>query len=58
MAALAGVLEGHDVSLDVLTSVASGRGGIIQSTYSMIFVERRWRGMRIASMTGARLWAI
>ena len=60
VATSAGVMEGHDVPSDVLIGVVHWlrNGGLIQSTSSRRFVQWRCRGVSIAKMTGARLWAI
>ena len=58
VATSAGVMEGHDVPPDVLTGVVHcGRGGMIHSTSLAGFVGECWRGVGIASMTGAWWWA-
>jgi TPR repeat protein len=59
VAGTAGVVEGHDLPPDVLTSVEFGcrRGDIIQSTCSAGYAEKCWRGACIAATTGVRLWA-
>jgi hypothetical protein len=56
----AGVMEGHDVSPDVLTSVVywlrkGGHDAVGEP--STDFAEERWRGLRIATTKGVRLWA-
>ena len=50
VASPAAIVEGHDVPLDVLT-------GVVMSTGSVPYVAWRWRGTRIATTRGARLWA-
>jgi len=59
VAASVGVVEGHDVPPDVLTSVVlgCGRGDISQSTRLTSYADKRWRGVSIATTTGAKLRA-
>jgi hypothetical protein len=49
------VMEGHDVPPDVLTGC--GTGDFISSTSSTGYARKLWRGLCIASTTGARSWA-
>jgi TPR repeat protein len=55
----AGVMEGHDVPSDVLTSVVycCGKGGLICSKSSTRVGDWRRRGPRFAATAVARLWA-
>ena len=56
----AGVMEGHDVPLDVLTSVVHWlrRGRYNQFDVLEVFRREALEGLSIASTAGARLWVI